>query len=228
MKKQLPVIRSLCAALLICAMSNGFQAPSSSQLPMRYEKKRTHKKMKKKAHPRGNIKSVKGFEKYVNSPKRARVAAILYKNDGPALDAMVRMFERLDHDYRYHEAGVRFVAVNLDRGDLSNLVHDFALGAPLPAVLFFQDGIEGRERRIYGFLDESALRKIVEDIWGDDIDRILQEKEEERERRALQWLYYGYPYWYGYPYYGYPGYYYGYPYYYGYGPRYGVSFGVGF
>lgn len=231
MKRPLQVINSLLvASLVFCAVSIQGEVVMGPQSQPRYEQKKRKKKVKKaKAYPKGDIKSVKGFERYITSRKRVRVAVLFYTSDGPELEAMARMFDRLDHSDRYHEAGVRFVTVNLDRGDLNQLVTDFQLSnIAIPQVIFFKDGFElARENRMQGFLDESAMRKMIEETWGDEIDRILQEKEEERERRAMQWLYYGYPYWYGYPYYGYPGYYYGYPYG-GYGPRFGIGFGVGF
>src|SRR5438128_2348564 len=108
--------KKIIGLIVICALLKASTSIELSAKPDNQRSSYKHEKKKKKPFPKGDIKSTRIFYRYIDSPKRARVVTLFFGNDGPQLQAMVRMFGRIEHAERYKQAGVRFVAVNLERG----------------------------------------------------------------------------------------------------------------
>lgn len=120
----------------------------------------------------------------------------------------------------YRRAEVSFLVVNTALPKLSELACDYCI-TTRPAFMVFRDGIpyqkQGQDVVLEGCATKADLKALIDEHVGEDIQRIVAQKEEARRRRLEEsvWLYnyYGYP-WYGYcrpcgwgPGYGYGGYY---------------------
>lgn len=127
----------------------------------------------------------------------------------------------------YEEAGIQFLLVNVAKSGLWSTARDYGF-KDYPVCVLFKNGSPLSDSSIRGFFGAEQLHTLINTVWGDDIDQLVQQKQEERREIERERALYGpsIGFGFGYPYYGRG---WGYPYYggYGYWRRPGFSFGFG-
>lgn len=133
----------------------------------------------------------------------------------------------------YQEARIQFFLVNVSKDGLWSTAQGYGF-KDYPVCVLFKNGRplstnQAQKSIIRGFFNADQLHAVINTCWGDDIDQLVQERQEERREidreRAAYAPSIGFGFGYGgYPYYG--GW--GYPYYGGYWGRPRFGFGIGF
>jgi len=175
------------------------------------------------------VKSEGSFDRLIS---RHEIAVVMfYREDRTTgddstlkknINATEYMFKNVEKKGRYKEVNIAFIKVNIARDFLDDVAKRFAV-KKVPAFVLFKDGVPVRDKEknmamVTGFISRADLINFIEKHLDDDLQEIIDEKEEIRQRRreeAQSWSYYNYPYYY--PHYGYG---------YGYWPYY--QFGGGF
>jgi len=187
------------------------------------------------------VSSINSFYREIG--KRQFAVVMLYRSDKKLrksnrelydqIKDAISTFNSLKNVRTYEKSDVRFVQVNVTKGNLDTLPTDLNIVVQQqPVYILFVDGklVKSPTKvraTAQGFLTIEQLRDFIDSNTQNQMQDYIDEKEERehraRERSRMYVGFGGYP-WYGaYPYHG--GW--GYPYWgYGYGGR--VGFGIGF
>ena len=148
------------------------------------------------------IRSIKQFYKMIEKPRHPYIVALLYTqcgnccNDQRSIDSLLGMVSSVSSAWLYKGADVQFLKVNVDKDCLEELQQDFQIGA-LPTFLLFKYGTpvndqSGAIAQLTGFVSSDELRQFIDEYLQSDLQDRVEQKAEDRERRAAAAAYYWY------------------------------------
>lgn len=139
--------------------------------------------------------STRTFERYLGRAPHAVV--MFYEKDRKALrddskmrrkiDRLEDMFHGVSERYRYKEGDLVFIKVNITSEKMRTVAHDYGVNA-FPTFMLFKYGSKLNAGQMMigmasGELSGRRLEKFIESNLKESIDKIIQDKEDERERR---------------------------------------------
>ncbi len=118
-------------------------------------------------------------------------------------DGLLRMINLVSSYSLYRQADLQFLTVDSARNHLEDLQADFAI-TQLPTVIIFKEGSpvydeSGAIAMLSGSLSSDQLHTFIDTYLQDDLNDRVQQKNEERQRKAEEAAYYWNtaPWWYG-------------------------------
>jgi len=170
------------------------------------------------------VRSERTFNKLSRDPKYNLSIGLFYKakkkHTDPKLYEKIQdtkeMFRRASEVFRYRDADLLFLSVNLLRKRNDTFVAQYRIDQ-WPVFILFQDGIPykdqaGRVVKITGFIDRPELEKFIDSRFGVLINRNRERNRRIRRKKMEESIanYYSWPYWsWGFGW-GYPGWGWGY------------------
>jgi thioredoxin family protein len=124
---------------------------------------------------------------------------------------LLRMYDNVSSKKLYDDADITFAKINVDKKGSESMMQQYDVTA-LPSFVLFNNGRSvtdqaGKVLSLTGFVKSEQLQSFIEDNLNQDIEKTIEAKEEDRDRRIeaaqVQTDPYFYPATYYTPYYGY-------------------------